>query len=203
MNEQARSDLERLKQQHALLEQELARLSIQLKTLEAQINLPLPEAPKPLPHAPTASIKPIELSQQDAAPQPERRAPLPIALPPPPIPPVIPPAPVAARSSSQPAADAPKPAPPPETQRPRLRIDLGSEKFLKGFCKSCGGHLEFRTSALGQTISCPHCGQSTVLSAAPGPFPAPPVLPQVAGSRAAEAVKTPAPRRAEAAGSFE
>jgi hypothetical protein len=41
--------------------------------------------------------------------------------------------------------------------------------FVKGECRLCGGHLEFPAAATGQTIPCPHCGQSIQLQAAPTP----------------------------------
>jgi hypothetical protein len=40
---------------------------------------------------------------------------------------------------------------------------MSSSDFVKGECGHCGGHLEFPTDAAGQTITCPHCGQSTEL----------------------------------------
>ncbi len=52
MNEQERSELERIKQQHARLEQELARLATKLKLLESQLRSPQQTAapvPPPIP----------------------------------------------------------------------------------------------------------------------------------------------------------
>jgi hypothetical protein len=40
---------------------------------------------------------------------------------------------------------------------------MAIQHFLKGACASCGGHLEFPADGAGQTIACPHCGQSTQL----------------------------------------
>jgi|SRR6266850_1599508 len=34
---------------------------------------------------------------------------------------------------------------------------------VKGTCKLCGGVLEFDSKHLGETASCPHCGQETGL----------------------------------------
>ena len=36
--------------------------------------------------------------------------------------------------------------------------------LLKGSCRHCGGHIEFPASSLGDTILCPHCAQSTLLT---------------------------------------
>src|SRR5262245_17592549 len=70
MNEQERSELERLKQRHALLEQQISVLANQLKRLESSLAEPR-SAPAPAP----AAAKPVE---------PETMA----------IPPIIPPDPV-------------------------------------------------------------------------------------------------------------
>ncbi|MEO7300779.1 MAG: FxLYD domain-containing protein [Verrucomicrobiota bacterium] len=40
---------------------------------------------------------------------------------------------------------------------------MPSESFLKCPCIHCGGHIEFPTSGIGRSISCPHCGQQTDL----------------------------------------
>lgn len=40
---------------------------------------------------------------------------------------------------------------------------MSSGDFVKGECRQCRGHLEFPANAAGQTITCPHCGQPTVL----------------------------------------
>ena len=48
MNEQERSELERLKQRQTRLAQELAQLSTQLNLLEQRLSLPQPAAPAPV-----------------------------------------------------------------------------------------------------------------------------------------------------------
>jgi len=40
---------------------------------------------------------------------------------------------------------------------------MSTHKFVKGECQHCAGHLEFPIDAAGETIVCPHCGQSTTL----------------------------------------
>jgi hypothetical protein len=40
---------------------------------------------------------------------------------------------------------------------------MSTDNFVKGECARCAGHLEFPAAAAGETIVCPHCGQSTVL----------------------------------------
>jgi len=42
---------------------------------------------------------------------------------------------------------------------------MSNRDFIKGACRQCGGHLEFPADAVGQTITCPHCGNTTVLIA--------------------------------------
>ena len=49
--------------------------------------------------------------------------------------------------------------PPAELQR------MSEPNYLKCHCQSCGNSIEFPAAGVGQTISCPHCHQSTVLSA--------------------------------------
>ena len=38
--------------------------------------------------------------------------------------------------------------------------------FLKCACSHCDGHIEYPVSAVGETISCPHCGTMEILPAA-------------------------------------
>jgi hypothetical protein len=38
-----------------------------------------------------------------------------------------------------------------------------TESFAKCACQHCGGHIQFPVQGAGQKISCPHCGQPTVL----------------------------------------
>lgn len=40
---------------------------------------------------------------------------------------------------------------------------MSDQKYLKGECQHCGGHLEFSAEAAGTTAACPHCGQATDL----------------------------------------
>ena len=42
---------------------------------------------------------------------------------------------------------------------------MSNNNFLKGECRHCAGHLEFPADGAGQFIECPHCGQSTELTA--------------------------------------
>ena len=47
---------------------------------------------------------------------------------------------------------------------------------VKCRCRNCDGHIEFDPSAVGQTVTCPHCGMDTALyipSAATTPASAP------------------------------
>jgi hypothetical protein len=40
------------------------------------------------------------------------------------------------------------------------------DSFAKCCCLHCGGHIEFPIEGAGQKISCPHCGEQTLLSVA-------------------------------------
>ena len=71
MNEQERSELERLKQRQARLEQELALFATQIKTLEQRLSQEQPQAAQ-------KEVRPPEAA--------------PVFVPPVPAPPVIPPA---------------------------------------------------------------------------------------------------------------
>src|SRR5580658_4980727 len=42
---------------------------------------------------------------------------------------------------------------------------MSSSDFVKGECRHCSGHLEFPAEAIGSTILCPHCKQTTELVA--------------------------------------
>jgi hypothetical protein len=42
---------------------------------------------------------------------------------------------------------------------------MSINNFVKGACRHCSGQLEFPAEATGETITCPHCGQPTVLAA--------------------------------------
>lgn len=116
-------------------------------------------------------IPPIIAARNIAVPRPPEREP----LLPPPIPPRIP-VPV------QRAPEPPKPVAPPSTptgaRRARVHVDLVEAEFLKCPCRWCGGHIEFPLEARGDSVTCPHCGELTVLAALPGPIPVPLVVPR-------------------------
>ena len=40
------------------------------------------------------------------------------------------------------------------------------DNFAKCACQHCGGHIEFPVQGIGRKISCPHCGQQTLLTRA-------------------------------------
>jgi uncharacterized membrane protein len=107
MNEEARSELEWLKQRHARLEQELALLAKQLKLVESRMDSRVPPAPMTQPVAPPAAPAVAEVRPPTPQPAPVR---------PPPIPPVIrPSAPAPAPKLAEPVA-APRAAAPPEPE---------------------------------------------------------------------------------------
>ena len=192
MNEQERSELERLKQRQLRLAQELAELSTQLNVLELRLNRPQPAA---------AGISTQEVPQRETRPEARPPAPEPVSIPTVRIPPVISPVSVVARNSVPPTVTAPKvtAAPEkaetserrqpsvPEPPRPRLHVTVGGKDLSKGICQSCGGHLEFMASTAGESIPCPHCGQSTLLVGTPVPIPVPPPVPKAALPRLAKA----------------
>lgn len=43
---------------------------------------------------------------------------------------------------------------------------MSQEQYLKSPCAHCNGRVSFPASARGMTVTCPHCGQQTVLDAA-------------------------------------
>lgn len=43
---------------------------------------------------------------------------------------------------------------------------MSQEQYLKSPCAHCNGRISFPASARGMAVSCPHCGQQTVLNAA-------------------------------------
>lgn len=68
---------------------------------------------------------------------------------------------------------------------------MSQEQYLKSPCAHCHGRISFPASARGMTITCPHCGQQTVLDAsAQAPEPAP----AAAAGPPAEAAPKPATR---------
>jgi hypothetical protein len=42
---------------------------------------------------------------------------------------------------------------------------MPNNEFVKGTCEYCDGHLEFMPEAVGQSITCPHCGKLIILKA--------------------------------------
>lgn len=65
---------------------------------------------------------------------------------------------------------------------------MSQEQYLKSPCAHCNGRISFPASARGMAVTCPHCGQQTVLNAtAEAPAAAAP-------SPAAEPAEAPAPK---------
>ena len=214
MNEQERSELERLKQQQTRLAQELALLSTQLNVLEQRLSRPQPAAARQ-----EAGVASPAVPKRETPPEAQPPAKVPVSIPSMRLPPVIPhsavpptttaPKPVATPEQTETVEQRPPalPAPPP----PRLRVEIEPKDFSKGLCQSCGGHLEFMASAAGESIPCPHCGQATLLTPIPAPIPlARPVPKSASLATAPAAARRPAvspPPLAKAApaekGSFE
>jgi hypothetical protein len=194
MNEQERSELEWLKQRQARLAQELASLSTQLNVLEQRLSRPQPEAAE----QGVGLVRP-EVPKRESPPEAPRSAKAPVSIPSMRTPPIMPPASVVARNSVPPTVTAPRVAAAPEKMEtveqsqsavpepppPRLHVEAESKDFSKGICQSCGCHLEFPASAVGDSILCPHCGQSTLLATIPAPIPMTPPLPKSASVAAA------------------
>src|ERR1051325_9574109 len=57
---------------------------------------------------------------------------------------------------------------------------MSETKYFKCPCAHCGGHIEFPAEATGLSMACPHCGQTTELTA---PLAAAPDLPESETSR--------------------
>ena len=187
MNEQERSELEQIKRRHSQLEQELLLLAKQLTRVESKLNAPEPivatlRAPEPEAARPkTTEMPPPEAARKISQPPiiVQRRTPEPT----PPVPPPIPTSIQPAAATAPRIAPAPAQAPPPRPAAPvvlqtRLHVPLDDKNFLKCSCKFCGGHIEFPGNTVGETVLCPHCGASTVLTNAPGPIPVPPPVPR-------------------------
>lgn len=49
---------------------------------------------------------------------------------------------------------------------------MSQEQYLKSPCAHCNGRISFPASARGMAVTCPHCGQQTVLNAAASAAPA-------------------------------
>ena len=59
---------------------------------------------------------------------------------------------------------------------------MSQEPYLKSPCGHCNGRISFPASARGMAVTCPHCGQQTVLdAAAAAPAPAAEPAPTQAG----------------------
>lgn len=81
---------------------------------------------------------------------------------------------------------------------------MSQEQYLKSPCAHCNGRISFPASARGMTVTCPHCGQQTVLNAsadappaalateAPQPAPADPAAAKPAARAVATAQARPA-----------
>jgi uncharacterized membrane protein len=100
MNEQERSELERLKQRQTRLAYELAQLSTQLNLLEQRLNVPQPTAPA------QATVQ--EVPKTEAPREVQRPVKEPVLAPAVPVPPVVPASPVIARNSVPTTAVSPK-----------------------------------------------------------------------------------------------
>jgi hypothetical protein len=169
MNEQERSELERLKQRQARLEQELAVFATEIKVLEQRLGQEKEES----------SRARAEGTRQEVPKAPTT----PVSIPRIPAPPIIASssATVSAPAEVQPAAEKAatgetrRPAS-PESPRLRLHVEVAEKNPVRGNCQSCGGHLEFPVSAGGDTILCPHCGSSTLLTTVAAPIPVPPPI---------------------------
>lgn len=62
---------------------------------------------------------------------------------------------------------------------------MSQEQYLKSPCAHCNGRISFPASARGMAVTCPHCGQQTVLNAA-ADSPAPAAEPAPAQSTPGE-----------------
>ena len=77
-------------------------------------------------------------------------------------------------------------------------LRMSQEQYLKSPCAHCNGRISFPASARGMAVTCPHCGQQTVLNAsaeAPAPVvaaaPAQPTPAQPAARPAVTATAKP------------
>jgi uncharacterized membrane protein len=140
MNDSDHLELQQLKVRQMRLQKELATLSDELARFDARIN----ESRHPVLEQ---QVEPLALEG---------------VLPSPPellVPPVISPA----RPDFSPQRTTPVFVPPP----PPSRAPAPASKFAKGLCSYCLGQLDFPQQIEGSKITCPHCGEQTVLSAGP------------------------------------
>jgi hypothetical protein len=176
MNEPERLELERLKRRQAQLQTEMNLLASQLTSLEQKLTQARAPEPTPFVIAKSAPAQPEPPVTKRETTKPI--APLkPIPVAPPPIPPIIPPAPVVPKPTPTPSPAAqefavPEPPAPiiPAVPQEFLRKPQETAPVMaKGSCRNCSGHLEFPAATIGDTVPCPHCGQSTLLTTAPAP----------------------------------
>ncbi len=72
---------------------------------------------------------------------------------------------------------------------------MSQEQYLKSPCAHCNGRISFPASARGMAVTCPHCGQQTVLNAAAdAPLPAAEPAPAPAQPAPAPAAANPVAR---------
>lgn len=188
MNEQERSELERLKQRQARLEQELALFAAEINTLERRLSRPEGAAGQEQPEVRGQRSEEVHKEGPLRAQLPPAA---PVSIPPTAVPPVIPAAASAAAKmqvteQSGGTGETRRPTL-PEAPRLRLRSEPVEKHLVKGVCRACGGHIEFPVGAVGDTILCPHCGRSTLLTVAKTPIPTPPPIPTAAPATTASA----------------
>ncbi len=70
---------------------------------------------------------------------------------------------------------------------------MSQEQYLKSPCAHCNGRISFPASARGMSVTCPHCGQQTVLNAA-AEAPDPAAVSAVQPAEPAAANPTPTAR---------
>lgn len=243
MNESDRRELEILRRQHRQLQDDIKGLEGRFAAFERRLQLealriealPITPAPiEPLPEvapAPTPAAIPVPVPVPVAVPVPRPTIPTipaptveraPVAAPLFEIPPLL------SSKSKLPEAPAPvvtpSPAPAPVGAPVEPAVAQEPETVLRTSCEYCSGHIEFPPTALGHTIPCPHCLNSTRLQVQPakqveelepsfGSMPSVPVAPRYDRNAAIPApvfqVAPPAfePREPEesapASGSFE
>ena len=178
MNEQERSELERLKQRQARLEHELALFAAQINTLEQRLNHPVAAAGQEKAEVRGQSSEGVH---KESPLRVQLNAAAPVSIPPVSVPPVIATAAstaaeVQATEKHEGTGETRRPTL-PETPKLRLRTEPVEKNLVKGVCQACGGHLEFQIGAAGDTILCPHCGRSTMLAVARAAIPVPPPIP--------------------------
>lgn len=127
---------------------------------------PTANPPPRHPSSPPANSWEEELRRALEGNNPRPAAPPPLPAPPPRRAPAPTPPPQRRPASTPPPrpAVAKRPAPtPPPVSRPSTTHVFNETKIYRAHCAHCGGHIQFPSPLMGDTVPCPHCHRPTEL----------------------------------------